>query len=295
MNRPVIYIDTLFFLNLIINYLLLLAAARLSSSRFSRGRLLLGAVLGALYAVAAVVPATAFMGHAAFKLAFACLITLTAFGRRPGCGFWRVLLMFIGVSFALGGGVLALYWLLGAPNDLNTLGGALYVHIDVKTLLLTAAGCYALFSLIFSAVSHLTAKRTVIEAKVTFLSREVAFTALVDTGNTLVDPLSNAPVLVVEYETIRAVLPNDLSAVLTKRVLRSAPDAMELAGALGYGRYFSLVPFHAVGVECGMLLGLRADRAELDGVKKNGMVIAISPNKLSDGAGYTALSGAVGA
>lgn len=45
MNRPVLYIDTLFFLNLIINYLLLLAAARLSASGFSRGRLALGAVI----------------------------------------------------------------------------------------------------------------------------------------------------------------------------------------------------------------------------------------------------------
>ncbi len=292
MNRPVLYIDTLFFLNLIINYLLLLAAARLSASGFSRGRLALGAVIGALYAVAAVIPATAFIGHAVFKLAFAFVITLAAFGPHPGCGFWRVLLLFIGVSFALGGGVLALYWLLGSGSGLDGMGGVLYVHINAKTLLLTSAGCYALFSLVFRTVAHFTAKSTVINAKISFLSRETTFMALVDTGNTLVNPLNNAPVLVVEYDTVKGVLPDDLRGMLSKSILHDPPDAMELAAMLGYGRHFSLIPFHAVGVECGMLLGLRPDYAELDGVKKSGMVVAITPNRLSDGAGYTALTGA---
>ena len=48
----VVYVDTLFFLNLAVDYLLLLLTARLSGVYRSRRRLALGAAVGALRAVA---------------------------------------------------------------------------------------------------------------------------------------------------------------------------------------------------------------------------------------------------
>ena len=46
----VVYIDALFLLNLIVNYLLLLAAAKLAGEPLRRLRLAAGAALGGLYA-----------------------------------------------------------------------------------------------------------------------------------------------------------------------------------------------------------------------------------------------------
>ena len=46
----VIYVDTLFLLNAIVDYLLLLAAARLAGEPLTRLRFLLGALLGGGYA-----------------------------------------------------------------------------------------------------------------------------------------------------------------------------------------------------------------------------------------------------
>ena len=48
----VIYVDTLFLLNALVDYLLLLAAARLAGEPLRRVRFALGAVLGGGYAVA---------------------------------------------------------------------------------------------------------------------------------------------------------------------------------------------------------------------------------------------------
>ena len=48
----VIYVDTLFLLNTMVDYLLLLASARLAGEPLARLRFALGAVLGGLYAVA---------------------------------------------------------------------------------------------------------------------------------------------------------------------------------------------------------------------------------------------------
>ena len=52
----VIYLDELFLLNFVVDYLLLLAAGRLSGEVLRRGWLALGAAIGAAYAAAANVP-----------------------------------------------------------------------------------------------------------------------------------------------------------------------------------------------------------------------------------------------
>ena len=78
----VIYVDTLFLLNAIVDYLLLLCSARLAGERLSRLRFALGALLGGLYAVALFLPGFGFLGRPLCRLSAAVLMVLTAFG---GC------------------------------------------------------------------------------------------------------------------------------------------------------------------------------------------------------------------
>ena len=64
----VVYIDALFLLNLIVNYLLLLAAAKLAGEPLRRLRLAAGAALGGLYAAAIFFPGMGFLTHPLCKL-----------------------------------------------------------------------------------------------------------------------------------------------------------------------------------------------------------------------------------
>ena len=57
----VIYVDTLFLLNALVDYLLLLCAARLAGEPLKRLRFALGAVLGGGYAVAIFLPGLGFL------------------------------------------------------------------------------------------------------------------------------------------------------------------------------------------------------------------------------------------
>lgn len=90
----VVYIDALFLLNLIVNYLLLLAAAKLAGEPLRRLRLAAGAALGGLYAAAIFFPGMGFLTHPLCKLGAAVLMLLTGFGgsRR----LLRVTLVFFG-------------------------------------------------------------------------------------------------------------------------------------------------------------------------------------------------------
>ena len=75
----VIYVDTLFLLNAIIDYLLLLLAARLAGEPLRRLRFAAGAVLGGLYAVAIFLPGLGFLAHPLCKAASGLLMLLAAY------------------------------------------------------------------------------------------------------------------------------------------------------------------------------------------------------------------------
>lgn len=280
----VIYVDTLFLLNALVDYLLLLCAARLAGEPLKRLRFALGAVLGGGYAVAIFLPGLGFLERPACRLAAAVLMVLAAFwgSRRLG----RQVLIFFALSCAFAGGVLALSMLGGQGLSLNR--GVIYSGMDLKIVLLSAAGCYAVLSLLLQkAVRHTSFTGELKAVRLELEDRTVELTALTDTGNTLTDPVTGQGVMVAEGERL---LP--LFAVSQRPSVQELRDP---AGALerltGAGGHFRLLPYRAVGVDRGLLLAVRVDRAVVDGEDRGAMVVALSPTPVSDGGGYGALLG----
>ena len=83
-----VYLDELFLLNLVVGYLLLLAAGRLAGEVLRRGRLALGALLGAAYAAAVFLPGCALLLHPLCKLGAAVGMVLTGYGGSRGRRCW---------------------------------------------------------------------------------------------------------------------------------------------------------------------------------------------------------------
>ena len=281
----VVYIDSLFLLNLIVNYLLLLATAKLAGEPLHRVRLGLGAALGALYAAAVFFPGMGFLTRPLCKLASAVAMLLVGFGSSRRL--LRVTLVFFGLSCAFGGGILAISLIGG--RGLSLRNGILYSAMDLRILLLSAAGCYVVLTLVFQRSAR-HRRRELAPAVLTLAGRRVALTALVDTGNTLTDPATGRPVMVAEGEKLSDLFPPD--ARLDGADLRDPVSAMERLGDSPSRKRFRLLPDQAVGVECGMLLALRLDRVQVGARDYGGILVALSPTRLSDGGGYSALIGA---
>lgn len=280
----VIYVDTLFLLNVLVDYLLLLCAARLAGEPLKRLRFALGAVLGGGYAVAIFLPGLGFLERPACRLAAAVLMVLAAFwgSRRLG----RQVLIFFALSCAFAGGVLAISMMGGQGLSLNR--GVIYSGMDLKIVLLSAAGCYAVLSLLLQKAVRYTSFTGELKAvRLELEDRTVELTALTDTGNTLTDPVTGQGVMVAEGERLLPLFA--ASQCPSVQELRDPAGALErLTGA---GGHFRLLPYRAVGVDRGLLLGVRVDRAVVDGEDRGAMVVALSPTPVSDGGGYGALLG----
>ena len=281
----VIYVDTLFVLNGAVDYLLLLAAARLAGEPLDRLRSALGAVLGGGYAVAVFLPGLDFLARPPCRLAAAVLMVLTAFWRSRRL--LRQVVIFFALACAFGGGVLAIGLLGGRGLTLSA--GVLSSAMDLKIVLLSAAGCYAALSLVLrGAGRHAGPGGELRQVRLTLGERQTELTALVDTGNTLTDPATGRPVLVAEADCLAPLLPAGV---------RLGPEALEdPAGALEglegpWRRRFRVLPYRAVGVERGLLLALRLDKVQVGGEDRGAMLAALSPTPVSDGGNYRALIG----
>ena len=283
----VVYLDELFLLNFVVNYLLLLAAARLAGEVLRRWRLAAGGALGALYACAVFLPGLGFLAHPLCKAGAAVCMALLAYGgsRR----LLRLLLTFIALACAFGGGILAISLLGGQGMTLKN--GILYSGMDLKLILLSAAGCYAAITLLFSRAARHggVGQRDILSARLKLEGREMTLPTLVDTGNTLTDPVTGRPVMVAEGQRLTPLLPNGVT--FSEGELQNPAQTLERLAQQGVGRRFRLLPYRSVGVDCGMLLALRMDTVQVGERDYGGILVALSPTPVSDGGGYGALIG----
>ena len=279
-----VYLDELFLLNLVVDYLLLLAAGRLAGEVLRRPRLALGAALGAAYAAGAVLPFGGFLLHPLCKLGAGVLMVVLAYGHSRRL--LRTGLTFFAVSAAFGGGVFLLQT-FGSRS--LALDGMLSAAPDLRLILLSATVCYVLITLALGRVSRHSVSGELVKAELTLGGRRLALTALVDTGNTLTDPATGQPVMVAEGEKAAPLFPPGRAP--TAEELRDPPALLERLWAEGWRGRCRLLPYRAVGIEHGLLLAVRLDGAKVGGQEWRGLLLALSPTPVTDGGGYSALIG----
>lgn len=281
----VVYLDLFLLLNFTVNYLLLACAARLDGGVVRRWRTALAAAAGAAYGALALLPGLAFLEHPVCKGGAAAGMVLAAFG--PSARLPRRGALFLVLSCAFGGGLLLLSMARGTGS---LAGGLLGPSLGMRGILIAAALGYGLLSLVLGRqFSHTRAGGELEELTLARRGRSVKLLALRDTGNTLRDPVTGRPVVVVEGEKLRPLLPE--LPCLDRHSLAHPVDLLgQLEGQTETLR-LQLLPYRAVGVECGLLLALRVDRASWGRRECRDCLTALSPTPVSDGGGYCALIG----
>lgn len=272
----IIYVDSLFFLNLAINYFILLATARLCPHPPRRLRLAAGAAVGGLYAVGTVLPELSLLLSLPMKLLCGLAMVLAAFGGQGRCG--RTYVVFLAVSAAFGGAVWAISMLI-----YGFVPGRVYVPVSMPMLAVSFSLCYVIVSLVFRRIGS-RAERRLVQVEVTLGTRHAAFSALEDTGNALCDPITGAPVIAANAEALYPLLPQGI------RLSASAEENFRLLAADADLRpRLRLIPYAAVGVESGLLLALRPDRILTDGKPAEAALVAVSPNAVCPDGEYQAV------
>ncbi|MBR0040114.1 MAG: sigma-E processing peptidase SpoIIGA [Oscillospiraceae bacterium] len=262
----VVWIDLCFAINFCADYLICLLSARLCAVPLSRRRYALAAAFGALWAVAAACGLAFCLSPGGKLLGGAALCLCAFYGQRE---FARLCTSFFILSAALGGSVWALSLRPGGALALSPglLGFGFFLFWALFDLLLRGAAARR--------------EREILEVKLRFLGRETAFRALVDTGNSLSEPVSGAHVMVVSPEALRGVLGEYYPLFL----LDEPTEILEAAACLDALRgRLCLVPYFAVGAK-GFLVAFRPDSLTIVG-KEDGEKLLVALSSSASGEGH---------
>ncbi len=291
---PIVYVDVLFVVNLLINYILLKASAILSKAKANRYRMLLGAFLGACYAVLIFFPDFSVIYSMLFKMLVSMLIVASSFAFYSIKGYIRTLFIFYMVSFGFGGCVLGVFYFSDVGAKLGAIysNGVLYFNLP-WTVLATAGLLFYFATKIFSYFSGKSLKIGSLRKKlyISFENNTAEVTALMDTGNSLVDPLTLTPVIVAEYKHLKNLFSEDVRLSLDQ--LESGNITWIISDIVQKGIPARLIPFTSLGKSNGMLIGFVPDKAEIHdscGVRVlDKCVVGIYSKSLSKDRSYGAL------
>lgn len=270
----VIYGDVVFVLNLLINYTLLRGTARLGAHAAAPLRLWLGAGIGGLYALLTFVPGLEVLQSTWVKFPVAVLMPVCAFG--TGRSTLRLGGIFALLSLVLCG---AVFTALSLQGKALQQGGYLLYPVSFPSLILTAFAVCLACRMLLPPLDH--SADSILPLSVCLKGKSVRLTALRDTGNSLSDPLTGAPVITVYWKALHPLLPK----ALNEQILHTPERSMELL------RSFSprLIPYRAVGTAKGLLLAIPC--TVTSGSKPRTQLVALSPTPVSDGGAYEALIG----
>ena len=256
----IIYIDRLFVLNFICDYLILLGSARICGVLLRRVRYAVAALCGAAYAVASVFPSFAFLTLLPIKLASGVLMALIAFAREQK--FWRCAAVFFAVSAVFGGTL----WALSVQS--GGMGNAVYFPVSMPVLVLSFGIIYAALSLVFRRTAKSTGK-AVHTVGIGFCGQSVTLRALYDSGNCLYDPMTGSEVLIAGASQLAPLLGDGVEGL-------SPTELVAL-----YAGKMRLIPYSAVGTRSGLLPAFRPDSLTVDGKVHEDILVAVSPTAVS--------------
>ena len=254
----VVYLDLVMALNFLVDGLLLLGTNRLTGYPPGWKRASLAAALGGLYAGACMLPQLQFMGGMLFRILCLAAMSVIAFG-------WDLSALRRGAIFVL------LSMALG--------GVALGIEGSGFGIVILSGGVVVLLCLL--AVREPIGSQRYQPMELVCCGKTLRLTALVDTGNTLRDPISGAVV---------AVAGADVSQQLgIPRTFVEDPIAGLYSGQLSGAR---LIPYRAVGSTNGMLLAIRCEKVKLNG-REISPIVAFAPQRLESMGAYQVLAGGV--
>ena len=277
----VIYLDAYLVISLAVNFCLLMSAGALDGDRTSWKRCLAAAALGAVLGAVSLLPRGGILAHPVGQAAVGTLMLLAAY--RGSDRLIRTGALFLLLSCAWGGGLMLLFR-AGGRGNAGGFGGP-----GMRGILTAAALCYGGLSLLLRGqFAHSRGGGELRRMTLTHQGRSLTLTALRDTGNTLKDPLSGRPVLVVEGRRLRDLLPG---LPLERGELSQPVELLERIRRERPGLKLQLLPYRAVGVDCGLLLALRLEKLTWRNGSMPDVLVAVSPTPLSGAGGYCALFG----
>lgn len=215
----VIYLDTLIFINTVIDYLILSLSLRIVRYQAPLFRVIISALIGGFSSVYILVEGSNFLLDILFKFLSSLLIILITLGFCKIKVFLKLLFVFFGLTLLYCGGLLFICEnKSGLPVYEENLTG--YFDIPIIYIILFTAVFYS-FMWAFAKVRRKDISSMFCLVEIFIDDNSIKVNAMIDTGNSLEDPISSSPVIIIDKEKYKSLFSkiNNIDLQRRKRVI----------------------------------------------------------------------------
>ena len=287
----ILYADIVLLENLCINYIILLITGKILKSEIKVLRLVLASVIGGIYAVISYIVSTKALISVIIKIFISLIMIKISFNSKSIKQIIYEIITFYLITFGLGGCVFAIMFSFGNTNIIIK-NGTLIGISSVKILIIGIVFGSMIITKTVKIIKNILKTNSVYgRIRIKINNKEIETSAMLDTGNLLVDPISKIPVVIVEKNKLKNIISEDILNISNfiggGKKLNTVSDE--------YISKIKLIPFSSVGEENGMLVGIKADEMiiELDNRKyiTEDVIVAIYNKKFETKGNYSALLG----
>lgn len=278
-----VYLDIVFLINLICNAMILLLTAKLIKQRLSLLRLFTSSLIASVIIPFIVFFPTSFINTIPVKLLYSVLIILFTFGWKNWFQLFKRLSMFYFISFVMGGGLLAIQFMTTADLMLTN-------QINIGFIVIG-------FPLVWFFTKSQMDNHVMDKIKydqmydVTIKLNGKSFNTIgyIDSGNQLVDPLTNRPVIICD-EVFLTQFFNEQEWEIIRGIV-TQNNQTDLMNELTTRLY--IIPYQAVGIASNYLYALKPQNVSItyenEVIETSQVFIGIQLVNLSNEAAYHCL------
>lgn len=290
-----IYADVVFFINFIMDFFIFLIVSKLLKKKIIYKRILAGAFTAAvLYCLVIFIPFLRKIYNFFGAVAILMIASLIAFNPKSIKEMVKIVFLSHVSAFSIGGAGIALFYYTDLPKAVGNMISFNIEDFPFKVLITVTASSYIILKFSMEWLKSIFSKhKEYYSVKISFNSIDVRIRALVDTGNSLKDPLTLSPVIVAEFSAIKKFLPDTIKLIYYEQKEENLTEILNNITDSSISSRIRMIPFSSVGVKNGMLLGFVPDKVEVENDEENlhlkNAVIAIYNYKLSKEGTYQAL------
>ncbi len=279
-----IYIDVVFFENVLVNYFLLELTGIFAKKKRNFFRLIFSSFVGSLFSILSLVVSLGLLESIIFKVFVSICMILIAFGKEKG-NFIKIMTFFYLVTFVFGGISFMMIYFNGGLVSLR--GGVLIGEFSLLKFLsaLFVSICF-LKVVAFVIKSRIEKKNLVCDLEIVLNNKKAKIKVLMDTGNLLREPFTGKPVVIVEKDALKPIFDVD--------ILNNLDEMLDGNFISGDGLKFRIIPYSSLGNESGVIIGVCVDLIRIfweSEVVLKDAVVGIYEKRLSEYGGYSGLVG----
>ena len=195
-----LYLDVIMFQNFIINLFLLIITFKLMKIKVSKKKMMLASLIGTLYTLTMIFPKVIFFSKIPFQLLVAFIMVKSAWGKCSLKEALKGAITFITFSVLLAG---LCFKISQLSVEFNFFSEVIKSDVSIINLLVSLIIVYIVTSILYEYFKdRAIIDNLIYDVEITFNKNKYNFKAFLDTGNSLVEPVTKLPCIIVEDKYI---------------------------------------------------------------------------------------------